>query len=62
MGVELYKDKKREWRFRIRSRNGKIVADSGESYKTKRNAIKGLRALQDVMEDTIIPEQVKVLK
>lgn len=32
--VELYQDKKNEWRWRMR-RAGRIVADSAEGYKRK---------------------------
>lgn len=31
--VEVYKDKKGEWRWRATHRNGNIMADSGEGYK-----------------------------
>lgn len=33
MHYEFYQDRKKEWRWRILARNGKIIADSGESYK-----------------------------
>ena len=42
---EIYKDKKGEFRFRLKSRNGEIVA-SGESYPTKALAKKGIAAVQ----------------
>lgn len=32
--IEFYKDKKKEYRSRIISRNGKIILDSGEGYKS----------------------------
>lgn len=31
----FYKDKKHEYRWKILHKNGKILADSGEGYKTK---------------------------
>jgi len=31
--VEFYKDKRKEFRFRIVAKNGKILAESSESYK-----------------------------
>lgn len=31
--IYIYKDTKGEWRTRIKSINGNIIADSGESYK-----------------------------
>jgi uncharacterized protein YegP (UPF0339 family) len=35
---ELYLDHAREYRWRLKARNGRIIADSGEGYSTKRNA------------------------
>lgn len=35
MKVEYYQDKKFMWRWHLKARNGKIVADSGEGYLTK---------------------------
>ena len=31
----VYRDRKGEWRWRLKSANGKIVAESGEGYKRK---------------------------
>lgn len=40
---EIYKDKKGEFRFRLKSSNGQIVA-CGESYPTMAQATKGVEA------------------
>jgi len=42
---EIYKDVGGLYRFRLKGRNGDIVA-SGESYPTKAAAKKGVRAVQ----------------
>lgn len=46
---EIYKDKNKEWRFRLIAPNGRIIADSGEGYKRKfycrRNVTKIINAL-----------------
>ena len=47
---EIYKDKKGEFRFRLKSRNGEIVA-SGESYPSKAIAKKGIAAVQRAAAD-----------
>jgi uncharacterized protein YegP (UPF0339 family) len=47
---EIYKDKKGEFRFRLKSRNGEVVA-SGESYPTKALAKKGIGAVQRAAAD-----------
>ena len=39
--VEYYEDAKGEYRWRLRARNGKITSDSGEGYKTRKEAVKG---------------------
>ena len=41
---EIYKNRKGEFRFRLKSRNGEIVA-SGESYPTKAAAKNGVAAV-----------------
>ena len=50
---EVFKDRKGEWRFRLRARNGKIIA-VGESYVSRRNAILGIESIQDCVPDAII--------
>ncbi len=39
MKFHIYRDRKKEWRWRLKAGNGKIVADSGEGYKRKSSAI-----------------------
>ncbi len=50
---EVFKDKKKQWRFRLRARNGKIIAAS-EAYASKRNAVIGIRSLQECAIDAIV--------
>jgi uncharacterized protein YegP (UPF0339 family) len=43
---ELFEDRGGEWRWRLRHRNGKVIADSGEGYSTRSaltRALKGVR-------------------
>ena len=42
---ELFEDRGGEWRWRLRHRNGNIIATSGEGYTRKHNAKKGLRSV-----------------
>ncbi len=44
--IEIYKDKKGEFRFRVKARNGRILCAS-EGYKTKRSCENGIDSLQD---------------
>ncbi len=42
--IEIFKDKKKEFRFRVKARNGKIIAQS-EGYKTKKGCERGIDSL-----------------
>lgn len=39
--LELYRDADRDWRWRLVAKNGRILADSAEGYRRKRDALKG---------------------
>lgn len=39
MTFEVYADKKHEWRWRLRARNGRIVADGAEGYVRKQGCV-----------------------
>ena len=43
--LQIYKGKKGGWYIRIIARNGKIVADGGEPYASKSNAIRAAKRL-----------------
>lgn len=36
--MKIYKDRRKGWRWSFRAGNGKVMADSAESYISKRNA------------------------
>lgn len=42
---EIYKDKSGEYRWRLRTANGRIIADSGEGYTRLRDAKRAVRRL-----------------
>ena len=52
---ELFRDRRKEWRFRLIARNGKIIAAS-EAYVSKRNAILGIESIKDCAIDAKIFE------
>ena len=35
--IQLYQDKKDEWRWRLKASNGRIVATGGESFSSRSN-------------------------
>ncbi len=41
-----YQDKAGKWRWRLKARNGRVVADSGQGYSTKGNAKQAVSMLQ----------------
>lgn len=44
------------WRWRLRARNGKIVADSGEAYARKRNAVRAAESLAAAFIGIVVQE------
>jgi uncharacterized protein YegP (UPF0339 family) len=44
---DVYQTTDGEWRWRLWSRNGRIVADSGEGYKRRQDAVRMCERLQD---------------
>ena len=53
---ELYRDRSEEWRWRLRHRNGNVIADSGEGYTTKAKAKQGIRSVQRNAPEAAIEE------
>jgi uncharacterized protein YegP (UPF0339 family) len=43
---ELYRDAADEWRWRLVVANGNIIADSGEGYKSKQGAKRGIESVK----------------
>lgn len=43
---ELYRDRADEWRWRLRTPNGNVIADSGEGYASKQGAERGIRSVK----------------
>ena len=43
---ELYEDNASEWRWRLRHRNGNILADSGEGYSSRSAAEDGINSVK----------------
>jgi uncharacterized protein YegP (UPF0339 family) len=43
---ELYQDAKGEYRWRLKSGNGQIIATGGEGYTSKASALNGIEAVK----------------
>jgi uncharacterized protein YegP (UPF0339 family) len=46
MIFELYTDASNQWRWRLRTPNGNIVADSAEAYHNKADCHRGIELVQ----------------
>ncbi len=52
---ELYEDQDGEWRWRLRHRNGNIIADGNQGYARKHDAQQGIRAVRrDALGATLL--------
>ena len=55
---EVYQDKAGEFRFRLKARNGEIIA-TGESYKAKSGCMNGIDSIKRNAPDAEIVEDIK---
>lgn len=46
MKFEYYQDSKGEWRWRLKSMNGNVLADSAEGYVEKADMLHTLKVIQ----------------
>ena len=44
---QLYKDRKGDYRWRLRARNGEIIADSNEGYSSKASCQHGIDLVKE---------------
>ena len=44
---EIYEDAADEWRWRLRHRNGNIIADSGDGYASRSNAVEAVTGVKE---------------
>jgi len=54
---KLYLDRAGEFRWRLVHQNGQIIADSGEGYTTKANAINGINSVKENAPTAPIEDQ-----
>ncbi len=55
---EVYKDKKGEFRFRLKARNGQIIA-TGEGYSKLDSCLKGVESVRKNAKDAKVVEEKK---
>lgn len=44
--IDIYRDTRGEWRWRLQAANGRIIADSGEGYRDRRGVMRAIEALR----------------
>ena len=47
--LEIYRDGRREWRWRLKASNGRIVADSGEGYRRRASVYEAVRRVKSIL-------------
>ena len=55
---EIYKDKPGEFRWRLTHTNGQVIADSGQGYKAKQDAVKGISSLKENVPGATIEDKI----
>jgi len=55
---EVYKDKKGEFRFRLKSSNGQVIA-TGEGYSTKKACLNGIESIRKHASDAKLEDQTE---
>ena len=55
----VYFDSRNQYRWRLLAKNRKVIADSGESYKEKRNCLKTIRLIANSAADAIVEDRTK---
>ena len=51
--LEIYRDAKREWHWRLRAANGRIVADSGEGYRRRASLLAGIECVRVLLSGDV---------
>jgi uncharacterized protein YegP (UPF0339 family) len=54
---EIYKGKIGDFRWRLAHTNGQILANSGEGYTTKVNAINGIKSVKDNSPSAVVEDK-----
>lgn len=57
--AEIFEDESGEWRWRLISSNGRIIADSSEGYKNKSECYERLYEVTSIGSDKLITEELE---
>lgn len=56
MKFQVYTDRAREYRWRLRAANGETIADSGEGYRYKSDCLRGIALVKSTDDDTPVED------
>jgi uncharacterized protein len=56
---QIYKDRKGEYRWHLRARNGEIIADSNEGYSSKANCKHGIDLVREQAASAAVEDQTE---
>ncbi len=51
---QLYKQMDGQWRWRLKSRNGKLIANGGEAFKSLRGVLSSIKGVMQINAETPI--------
>ena len=58
--LEIYRDRRGEWRWRLRASNGRILADSGEGYRRLASARHAAERVRSILaSDALVTEVLR---
>lgn len=60
MRFELYKDHDAEWRWRLRTQNGNVVADSAEGYRHREDCERGIAIVKGSADAPVVDMSAKI--
>jgi uncharacterized protein YegP (UPF0339 family) len=56
---ETYEDNKKEHRWRLKVKNGNVIASSASGYKTKKDADEAIKKVKDGAKDAEVSDETK---
>jgi uncharacterized protein YegP (UPF0339 family) len=54
MRFEVYLARNRQWRWRLRAKNGRLIANAGESYHHRTDCMKAINLIRHIVYNTPI--------
>lgn len=60
MRFEIHKDAAGDWRWRLRTTNGNIVADSAEGYRHRADCERGIAIVKAAADAPVVDMSLKI--